>query len=77
MYLKSTSISKYLGKEELGTEKGVNFVSSGDQTKKKIVRRMLFMRGLLLQVSSDKADRGLQEFGEVWWSALDAGSWLC
>lgn len=35
------------------------------------------MRGLLLQVSSDKADRGFQVFGEVWWSALDAGGWLC
>lgn len=60
MYLKSTSIAKYLGKEEVGTEKVVNFVSSGDQTKKKIVRRMLFMRGLLLQVTSDNADRRLR-----------------
>lgn len=35
------------------------------------------MRGLLLQVTSDKADRRLQVYGEVWWSVLDAGSWLC
>lgn len=32
MYLKFSSISKYLGKEEVGTEKVVNFISSGDQT---------------------------------------------
>jgi len=31
-----TSISKYLGKEEVGKEKVVNLVCPGDQTKKKI-----------------------------------------
>lgn len=37
MYLKSTTISKYLGKENVGIEEVVMSVSSGDQTKEELL----------------------------------------
>lgn len=37
MHLKSTPISKYLEKEKVGTEKVVMSVSSGDQSKEKML----------------------------------------
>lgn len=37
MPLKSTTISKYLGEEKIGTEKVVTSVASGDQTKEKLL----------------------------------------
>lgn len=37
MHLKSTTIFNYLGKEKVGTEKVVVAVSSGDQTKEKLL----------------------------------------
>lgn len=39
MHLKSTTISKYLGKEKVGTEKVVMSVSSGDRSKEKLLVR--------------------------------------
>lgn len=56
MHVKSTTISKYLGKEKAGTERVVTSVSSRRPNQRAIVSWVLFGRGLILQVSPASAE---------------------